>query len=170
MFCMGLVWTVASVLGFYNYTNTSILILLAGSTLFKPFYKTVRRLAGYKSTEARHPLNLLVSLMSIGVPLGVVAGFFPFMENINLFFPSFAILFGIIFGTIGYVFNLRIYLALGLIKITGAVYIGMNYIQQYSAAGFYCALVLLIFSLIGKIYGEFDIRYLNLRRKVRLPE
>jgi hypothetical protein len=167
---MGFVWLSAGCLGTYNYPHLAMLTLLVGATLFQPIYRVVRRIFGVKQTRTDHPLRMLTTLLVIGMPLGVTAGFFPFKENMNLFFPAFSLLFAMIFGIIGYIYKIKSFVILGLTNMVGNIYITHFYFNHFAMAGLFTGVLLLATASAGKLYGEIDLRLLSIKKKIKIPQ
>ncbi len=167
---MGCVWLLAGCLGAYNYPHLAMLALLGGATLFQPIYRVIRKAFGIKQTKTDHPLRMLTTLLAIGMPLGVTVGFFPFKENMNLFFPAFSLLFAMIFGIIGYIYRIKSFVILGLTNMVGNIYISHFYFDHFAFAGLYTGILLLATASAGKIYGEIDLRFISLKKKIKIPQ
>jgi asparagine N-glycosylation enzyme membrane subunit Stt3 len=91
--------------------------------------------------------------MTLGVPFGIIFCFLPFINNMNIFFPSFGIILGIIFGIASYVYKLKNYAFLSLTLIIGCFYIALQ-IEQFAIGGYYVAGCLAVFSFLNRIIGE----------------
>jgi hypothetical protein len=146
----------------------SILIFLIGTGFIKPLLYLVSKTLGNNKIHKEESLKLHTKSISIGILLGIIVGFFPFVKNINLFFPTFTILFGIIFGAIGISTSLRMYILISLILISGGIYIGHNYPDDFSRAGYFSAQVMIGFAILNVIFGKrARILFRILRRKIK---
>jgi hypothetical protein len=93
--------------------------------------------------------------MTIGVPVGIIIGFLPFLENINTFFHIFGILFGMVFLMVAYVYKLRGYLVLSLILIAGEI--GLIYFyDDFTIGGFFAGITLIGCGVIVRVFGSFS--------------
>jgi hypothetical protein len=83
----------------------------------------------------------------------MIAGFFPFSSNINMFFPVFTIIFGLIFSVIGFVFKLKSYLILAILLIGGGAYIGYTFEEHFKLAGYYSGIMIIGFAIVFRIFA-----------------
>jgi hypothetical protein len=119
---LGLIWILSALIGFIE-CHLGILFLFVGLAFFKTITNLIRKKMKVNIVNENNPSRLLSTCIFIGVPMGIMAGFYPFTQNINTFFPVFGILFGLIFMTMAYVFKLKTYSVLGLILISGGLFI-----------------------------------------------
>ncbi|MFN6944947.1 MAG: hypothetical protein ACK4ND_08350 [Cytophagaceae bacterium] len=145
--CLGTIWLIAGLTGMTSYPEISILILFSGLSMFNPIMKYVRKSLKFKSGN---PLKLLITCITIGVPAGVIVGFFPFSDNINLFFPAFSILLALIFGVVYYAFRIKMHMAMAVILLAGSAYISYSYQADFAVSGLFTGASLMTFGLISK--------------------
>ncbi|MBX9853689.1 MAG: hypothetical protein K2X86_18245 [Cytophagaceae bacterium] len=169
---LGLIWLLSAYVGTFE-AQLSILILLLGVTLFKPMLFLVSKTLGANKIHKDESLKLLSKSIIIGILFGLIVGFFPFVENINLFFPAFTVIFGIIFGAIWYAAGLRVYGFISLILIVGGIYIGYYFPDDFTRAGYYSAFIMAGFGLLSGIFGKkarITLRFLRKRIKAHMVE
>jgi hypothetical protein len=150
--CLGLIWLAAAGVGHVNY-HLSILLLFIGFTFFQTIVNVVRKKIKLTNINENNPSRMLSTCVMIGVPVGMIAGFYPFTSNINMFFPVFTILFGVIFSIIGFVFKLKSYAILAIILIVGGAYIGYAFEEHFKLAGYYAGIIIIIFALVFRIFA-----------------
>ena len=166
---LGLIWLLSAYVGTFEW-QLSILILLLGVTLFQPILFLASKTLGAKNIHKDESLKLLTKSIIIGILFGLIVGFFPFVENINLFFPAFTVMFGIIFGAIWYAAGLRVYGLVALLLIGGGAYIGYYFPEDFTRAGYYSAFVMTGFGILSGIFGKkAHITLKFLRRRVKTP-
>src|SRR4051812_47422449 len=86
LFCLGITWLISALVGI-GYPNVAMLVFFLGVTLFKPMVLQFRRIFKNPVIHEDSPLRMVNTCMVIGVPLGLILGFFFFIENINNFYP-----------------------------------------------------------------------------------
>jgi hypothetical protein len=164
---LGLIWLIAAIVGSYD-IQISILVLFLGITLFKPCLSFIGKLLGAPKIHKEESLKLLTRLIIIGILFGLIIGFFPFTENINLFFPTFTVIFGVIFGTIAYSTGLRTYAILAVILVAGGAYIGYYQEESFSDSGYFTAFAITSLGIINGIFGKkVRISFVFLRKKIK---
>ena len=151
----GSIWIVAALIGYYRYQNLAIIFLFAGISLFNPIYKTVRRALGLCPISSDDPLKTIITCMTIGVPIGIIIGILPFIENINAFFHVFGILFGTVFLLVAYLYKLIGYLILALVLISGELFL-LFYYDNFTVGGFFAGIALVTCGIIIRIWGYFS--------------
>lgn len=170
LFTIGLIWIIAAYVGTID-IQTSILTWLAGITLFKPGIYFISKIFRTPKIYKDESLQLITKFIILGLILGLVIGFFPFRENINLFYPTFSIVFGLIFSIIGYAGRLKTYIILSLLLVSGGLYFGYNHPEQFSYCGYYSGVVIMSWGLLNGIFGKKErihFRYLNKQFKNQL--
>jgi hypothetical protein len=148
--CLGLIWLAAAGIGHIDY-HLSILLLFAGFTFFQTILTAVRKKIKLTNINENNPSKMLSTCIMIGIPVGMIAGFYPFTSNINMFFPVFTILFGVIFSVIGFVFKLKSYVILAVILVAGGAYIGYAFEEHFRPAGYYAGIMIMLFSIVFRI-------------------
>jgi hypothetical protein len=148
----GSIWIAASVIGLYHYENLAIIFLFSGISLFNPIYKLIRSALSLCPIASDDPLRMIITCMTIGVPIGIIVGFLPFLENGNAFFPAFAILFGMVFLTVSYVYKLKRYFLLALVLIGGEIGM-MTMYDSFTNGGFFAGASLIITGIIVRFWG-----------------
>jgi hypothetical protein len=167
---IGLLWILSAFVGTFD-IQISIFILFLGVTLFKPILFGLGTLLRAPKIYKDESLTLLTRLILIGTIFGVIAGFFPFTENINLFFPTFTIIFGLIFAAIAYCTGLRMYWLLSAALIVGGSYIGHNFPEEFITAGYFAGFTMTGFGVINGIFGKkarVSFRFLSKKLKTNL--
>jgi hypothetical protein len=170
LFTLGLIWLLSAFVAAFE-IQVSIFLLFLGICLFKPALFLVTKILRTPKIHNDESLKLLTKLIVLGIVIGVIVGFFPFVENINLFFPTFTIIFGLIFACVGYSAQLKNYILLGVLMIAGGIYIGYFYPQEFTYGGYFSGIVMTGFGLINGIIGkkmQITLRYLRKRMKMNL--
>jgi len=168
---LGLIWIGAAYAGTFE-IQLSILILFAGVTLFKPILSITTILLRAPKIHKDESLKILTKLIIIGILFGLIAGFFPFQENLNLFFPAFSVIFGFIFAAIAVTSGLKIYGVLSLVLITGGVYIGYNYPEDFTIGGFFSGYCMATLGILSGIFGKkarITFRFLKRKLNNKIP-
>lgn len=171
-FTLGLIWMLSSYIGKFD-IQLSILTMLLGISLFKPALYIITRFLGVRKIHKDENLVHLIKIITIGILFGMIVGFFPFIENINYFFPTFAIIFGLIFACIAYTNKLLNFGILATILTIGSLYLGYTYENEFTYTGFFSGIVLLGFGLLNWIAGkrtQIVFRLLNKKVKSRWKE
>ena len=151
----GSIWIIASIIGFFHYENLAIMFLFVGISLFNPLYNMVRKALSLCPMSSDDPLKMIITCMTIGVPVGIILGFLPFLENINTFFHVFGILFGAVFLMVAYVYKLKGYLILSLILILGEL--GLIYFyDDFTVGGFFAGVILIACAVIVRVWSTFS--------------
>lgn len=150
---LGLIWLLAAYAGTWD-IQVGILFLFSGITLFKPALSLIGKLIRTPKIHKEESLQLLTRLIILGILFGLTVGFFPFTENINLFFPTFTVIFGIIFGIIAYSTGLRTYVLLALLLMGGGAYIGYYQAEEFSSAGYYSGYIMTGLGVVNGIFGK----------------
>jgi hypothetical protein len=150
--CLGLIWLAAAGIGHIDY-HLSILLLFVGFTFFQSIVNMIRKKIRLNNLNENNPSRTLSTCIMIGVPVGMIVGFFPFASNINMFFPVFTILFGLIFSVIGIMFKLKSYMILALILIIGGAYIGYAFEEHFKLAGYYAGGIIIGFAIVFRIFA-----------------
>lgn len=164
---LGLLWLISAFAGRFD-IQSSIFLLFLGITLFKPVLSLTGKILRTPGIHREESLKLLTRLIMIGILFGLIAGFFPFTENINLFFPTFSIIFGLIFGTIAYSTSLKTYAGLAVLLVTGGAYIGYYHPEEFSLAGYYSGYVMTGMGIVNGIFGKkVRVSFRFLRKKIR---
>jgi hypothetical protein len=148
--CLGLIWLVSAFIGFLE-CHLGMLFLFMGLTFFQTIINFIRKKMKLTIINENNPSRILSTCIFIGVPIGIIAGFYPFTKNINMFFPIFGILFGLIFMTMAYVFKLKTYAILGVILIAGGTFIALTFQNHFSIGGYFTGAVIAFFGLMFRI-------------------
>jgi hypothetical protein len=156
--CLGIIWLFAAQIGIID-CHLGILVLFLGLAFFQTIITFIRKKMKLALVNENNPSRILSTSIFIGVPMGIVAGFYPFTQNINMFFPVFGILFGLIFLMMAYVFKLVTYAILGVILIAGGIIIAYNFQNYFSLAGFYTGIMITIFGLMFKFVAVVQKRF-----------
>lgn len=170
LFTLGLIWLLSAFAAIFE-IQLAILLLFLGITLFKPALSLVTKILRVTKIHNDESLKLLIKLIAIGILIGVIVGFFPFVENINLFYPTFTIIFGLIFTCVGYSAQLKNYIVLGILMIAGAIYIGYYFPGEFTYGGYFSGITMTGFGLINGIIGkkmQISLRYLRKKMKMNL--
>jgi hypothetical protein len=162
---LGAIWLLSAFVSTIKEYNISILLLFLGVTLFKPITKIIRKLLALCPLSDEDPIKMLNTCIAIGIPIGLIVGFFPFVENINMFFPIFTVLFGILFGIVAYIFQIKTFATLSFILIAGGIYIGYYYPENFPASGYFTAIVLMSSGIVSRIASLIEI-YILKRNKI----
>ena len=171
-FTLGLIWMLSSYIGKFD-IQLSILAMLLGISLFKPALYIITRFLGVRKIHKDESLVHLTKIITIGILFGMIVGFFPFVENINYFFPTFTLIFGLIFACIAYTNRLTNFGILAAILISGSLYLGYAYENEFTYAGFFSGFVLMGFGLLNLIAGKrarIVFRLLNKKAQSRWKE
>lgn len=164
---LGIIWLVSGFIGTMD-IQLSIFVLFFGITLFKPCLSVIGKLLGAPKIHKEESLKLLSRLIIIGILFGLIVGFFPFTENLNLFFPTFTVIFGVIFGAIAYSTSLRTYAILAIALVVGGAYIGYYRGDEFATAGFYSGFVITGIGIINGIFGKkVRISFVFLKKKFK---
>lgn len=167
---LGLIWLGAAYAGTFEF-QLSILFLFLGITLFKPVLSVTSKLLRTPKVAKDESLKLLTKLIIIGILFGLIVGFFPFLENINLFFPAFTVIFGLIFGGIFVSTRLKVYATLSAALLAEGLYVGYYFPEDFTKAGFYAAYTMCGFGIFYGIVGKkakIHMRFLKKRLRVNL--
>ncbi|MFL5728336.1 MAG: hypothetical protein ACJ75J_02510, partial [Cytophagaceae bacterium] len=113
----------------------------------------IRKKIRLSNLNENNPSRMLSTCIMIGVPVGMIIGFFPFTTNINMFFPVFTVLFGLIFSVIGFVFRLKSYVILAFILIAGGIYIGYAFEEHFKLAGYYAGIMITAFAILFRLFA-----------------
>lgn len=151
LFYLGCIWLISGIVGFYE-SHIGILLFLTGSSLVKPLFHSFKRTFGIK--ERSEEANLLISILTIGTPLSLTIVFFPFVENINIFFPAFSLFLGTIFTMTAQAVNFKPYWFLGLTLILSSVYTWLNHLTSFTAGAYITSGILLLSALITRLVPE----------------
>ncbi|WMJ73301.1 hypothetical protein RCC89_09010 [Cytophagaceae bacterium ABcell3] len=149
---LGLIWLVSGLSGMSKYPEIAILVFFTGLCMLNPITSYTRKSLDIKNSN---PLKAMVSCIILGVPAGLILGFFPFYDNINYFFPAFMVLFAFIFALNYFAFKLKMHIALAVMLLSGAIYMGLYYPNNFWMSGLFTASTLLGFALVSKIYGRY---------------
>jgi hypothetical protein len=160
LICLGFIWITSGISGMTAYPELSILILFTGLSLFNPILKSVRKTLKLKSGN---PLNVLITSITIGAPTGMIAGFFAFYDNVNLFFPAFSVLLAIIFAMNAFLFRLKMYYLIAALLLVGSGYIGYYHADNFAFSGLFTGMTLLAFAGFSKIAGEYSVGKGNIK-------
>jgi hypothetical protein len=145
--CLGIIWLLSALIGFME-CHLGILFLFVGLAFFQTSINFIRKRMRMNIVNENNPSRILSKCIFIGVPMGIMAGFYPFTQNINMFFPVFGILFGLIFMTMAYVFKLKTYAILGLMLIAGSSFIAYQFENYFTIAGFFTGTVIGLFGFL----------------------
>jgi hypothetical protein len=150
--CLGLIWLAAAGIGHIDH-HLSILLLFVGFTFFQTMVNVIRKMVKISNLNENNPSRTLSTCIMIGVPAGMIVGFFPFTSNINMFFPIFTVLFGLIFSVIGFMFKLKSYVILAVILIAGGAYIGYAFEGDFKLAGYYAGGMIIGFGIVFRVFA-----------------
>jgi hypothetical protein len=164
---LGVIWLLSAIVSSFN-IHISILILLSGITLFRPILFLLGKLLCIPKVYKGEASKLFNKFMILGISFGLVAGFFPFSTSINLFFPTFSIIFGILFGCLAFYFSIGTYSILSFILITIGLYTGYFYPDDFSPAAYTTSFSMISFGLINGLIGEkIKVSYIFNRKKLK---
>lgn len=163
----GIIWLIASLLDSFQRHNISIMVLFLGVSLYKPIFKLIRRSLSLCPVSQEDPLYMMITCMTLGVPIGIFFCFLPFIHNMNIFFPAFGIMFGVVFGLMAYVYKLINYTVLSLTLIAGCLYIALNF-DEFALGGYFVSFTLLSFGLINRLIGAISFSFLSSRKSASL--
>lgn len=153
----GSIWIASAIIGLYHYENLAIIFLFAGVSLFNPLYALVRRSLSLCPISSDDPLKMIITCMTIGVPVGIIMGFLPFLENINTFFHVFGILFGAVFLIVAYVYKLRGYFVLSLLLIIGEICLIYLY-DNFTVGGFFAGTLLIGCAILVRLWSTLSVQ------------
>jgi hypothetical protein len=156
--CLGFIWIFAGIVGFIE-CHLGILFLFVGLAFFQTITNFIRKKMKLNIVNENNPSRILATCIFIGVPFGIILGFYPFTQNINMFFPVFGILFGLIFMMMAYVFKLKTYAILGLLLIGGGLFIANTLQNYFSPGGLFTGVVISLFGLMFRFIAVLQKRF-----------
>ena len=149
LMCLGAVWMLSAVLGTYD-KRLSILVLFVGVAIISPVMGLIRKSLSIPYVNEEHPARMTMKCLTIAIPFGMIAGFFPFVENMNVFYPVFMLIFGITFGMIGILFNLKSYGVVAAILIAAGFYILGFHSEKFLAGGYLASGIMILGGIISR--------------------
>lgn len=138
----GVIWLLASIIGQYRFENLAIIFLFLGTGLFNIIYQIVQQALSVCRVADKDPLPMIISCMTMAVPIGIIFGFLPFIGNINAFFHAFGILFGLVFLVAAVVYKLPGYYILSFFLLSGEIGLGIYY-DSFTIGGYYAGGILI---------------------------
>jgi hypothetical protein len=152
-FTLGLIWLLSALIGKFD-LQLSIFSFFFGIALLKPALFLFTSFSGLRKIHKDESINHLTKFITIGILFGMIVVFFPFLENINYFFPAFTLIFGLISICIAYTSRLISYGILGLLLIIGGIYLGYYHDNEFTYGGFYSGSAFLLLDICNGIAGK----------------
>jgi hypothetical protein len=148
----GSIWMIASFLSLFHYENLAIIFLFTGIGIFNPLYKVICNVLSLCPIPSDDPLRMMITCMTIGLPVGMLFCFLPFLENPNVFFNVFGILFGFVFLLVFYIYGLKRYAFLGGVLIS-CEFILLFVFDNFVVGGFFAGTALILFGIFIRLLG-----------------
>lgn len=153
-FTLAFIWIISALSGAAKHPNVSILVFLTGMTLLKPIYRLTCKSAGIEYPKQESALELLITCLTIGLPIGVMVIFFAFINNMNLFFPSFGILLAVVFAVSAYNSRSGIFWLIAPALAFVSVYDLIWHQESFMMGALLAGILLATFGFLSAITGE----------------
>jgi hypothetical protein len=163
LFVLGVFWMATSLIGLTKYTNMAILVFITGNTLIAPFVSFAKKLLQVNHSSSEN-FSTVLSCLTLGVLMGLLIAFFPFIENPNIFLPSFALIQGVFFAISGQMSGSKSYWSVAIGLIFTAVFCLFNFLHMFSSAGLISSAIFLTASFGLRIIPELSKVNYNSRR------
>ena len=147
--CLGLLWMISAFIGSIE-NQLSILSLFIGAAIISPLMSLIRKALRIPYVNDEHPARMALKCLAITIPFGMIAGFFLFVENMNVFYPVFMLIFGLTFGIIGLQFGIKSYTAVGIILIAASAYVFGFHAEKFLAGGYIAAVAMIAAGIVSR--------------------
>lgn len=146
----GLLWALSAGLATWSSTRSAIFALVVGGVLIFPLTTLVLRLMpGTATVSPANPLNRLGAQIAFTLPLGLPVVGAAALYRLNWFYPAFMILLGAHYLPFVFLYGMRMFAVLTAVLVGGGVVIGLYLDDSFVVGGWFTAVVLIVFALVG---------------------
>lgn len=146
-------WLAAAALGTWSSTRAAIVMLIGGGFFIFPLTQAALRLSGRRaSLSEENPLRQLAIQVAFVLPLSMPLLAPVTVHRVGLFFPAMTVLLGAHYLPFTFLYGMRAFVPLSATLVGGGVVIAMRHPDAFAVAGWFTAVVLAVFALIG--YSE----------------
>jgi hypothetical protein len=144
------IWLGAGALGDLMSVRASILFFLVAATFIFPVGELLRKMmkAGDYLDKA-NPLPRFFTLLAFTIPASYPLIWFACRGNVNLFFPSFAVLVGAHYLPFVQGYGMKSFLGMAVLLVAIGTTCGTAFPQSFSLAAYMTGTVLLVFAVIN---------------------
>jgi hypothetical protein len=145
----GILWLISVALSTFASVRYGIIALALGGMLIFPLTQLMLKLLGHRaSLQPDNPFNQLAMQVAFIIPvcLPVIAA--AALYNVNWFYPAFMFVVGAHYLPFIFLYGMRQYAVLAAALIGGGAAIGLLLPHNFSAGGWFTAIVLLLFARI----------------------
>lgn len=96
LFIMAVIWFITGLSINPEIPSIAILVFIIGFTLINPIFFYAKSFFNRKQDFKDSNTQVIISILTLGMTIGLVPVFFAFIENADIFFPAFGLVQGII--------------------------------------------------------------------------
>lgn len=147
----GVLWLISASLATWSKPQSAIAFLVVGGFFIFPATELlVRLLGGNRPLSAQNSLNSLGMQVAFVLPLSMPLLLPVTLHRVDLFFPAMTILLGAHYCPFVFLYGMRAFAVLAGLLVTAGVLIAQAGHNGFSAAAWFTAITLLVFSVIGR--------------------
>lgn len=145
----GAIWLISSVLGAWVGVQAGVISLFALGFFIFPLTQLALKLAGRPvKLSSGNPLESLARQVAFVLPLCLPVIAAAALYNINWYYPAFAVVTGAHYLPFVFLYGERLYAVLAGLLVFGGAALGYLLPGAFTPAGWYTAVVLLLFSVL----------------------
>lgn len=144
----GVLWLLSALFGSFISIRLAIITLLVGGMFIPLGSQVIQTLMKRPKVSKENPLISLSTSVAFIIPLSYPVIAAAAIANINWFFPALAVVVGAHYPPYAYVYQMRLYMVLCCVLVAGGTLIGWLFQDNFSPAGYFVGVVLLIFAAI----------------------
>jgi hypothetical protein len=151
----GLIWLVSAALATWGSSRNAILVLVGGGTFIYPLTQLLLRGLGRRaSLDKANPMSGLAMQVAFTIPLSLPLVGAATLHHLGWFYPALLIVVGAHYLPFVFLYGMWTFALLAGLMITGGVWIGMTMPGALSLGGWYGAVLLLVFAVLGLVMSR----------------
>ena len=148
----GVLWLGSAALATWGSPRQAILLIVGGGFFIFPATQLGLRVIGHSGSLSRdNPLGALGMQVAFILPLSLPVVGAAALYKLNWFYPAFMIVLGAHYLPFVFLYGMRLFIPLCGILVGGGVVLGLYWQESFSAGAWSTAVVLLVFSLLGRL-------------------
>jgi len=151
----GTIWLVSAALATWGTPRNAILVLVLGGFFIFPLTQLLLRVMGRRASLVQgNPLNALAMQVAFTVPLSLPLVGAATLHHQGWFYPALLIVVGAHYLPFVFLYGMWTFAMLGGLMIAGGTWIGLRMPETLSAGGWYGAVLLLAFAVLGLVVSR----------------
>jgi hypothetical protein len=148
----GMIWIIASAVGQYYSKSQAILIFILAGTFVFPLGEIIRKLLKAPNLLSKeNKLPQLFMLLAFTIPMSYPLIYLACKNDVNYFFPAFAILVGAHYLPFFYGYRMAAFIIMAFLLEIQAIICVLYFPGNFSISGYVTGFILLVFAFINYV-------------------